>query len=345
MPASLGHPLLLGLAKQLGTVLGKSLLKKVDPQLYIICFGKSTDELLTEHLANLKEELKDYMRQIQQENKEDEIIKARGWLRDTYSTKLSTLAQGKHVDASIVLGELAHYQRQMQDLAEIIERRLTPEQLASCDYATRLKVELHRLAFLTRLVLMAARIYWYRLANAGQAEDSLEAEFQAYATARLAASEHMMERLRQGRYDKIVGPYHLNAGQFDGERRLYLNESGLFFNATFPLHHFYNWRDDFESSKPADPFGGGKLYEVFQYNISKNFNPIGWLPLVPKENNAQEETNTRVRAEQDRNKHFGDVERLFKLHVENPFEEARQDVKRSLDALDALQRNDLELSN
>ena len=340
-PGMLGNPFMLGLAKQLGMVLGKSLLKELDPKLYEVFFGKSTDEVVKQHIGNMTQELKDFLRDLDLNAKQDDFIKVRGWLRDTYSVKLQSLAAGKHVNAHLVMEELNAYQGKMQNLAEVIEQRLPDELLLACDYSTRLKVELHRLAYLQRLVLMAARIYWYRLANNGQAEDSLEEEFRQYAQNQLAASQRMAEKLAQGRYGKIAGPYHLNATQYDDERRRYLGEGGLFFAASWPMTHYYNWRDDFESHRPGDPFGGAKMYRVFSYDIIREANPVGWLikslPWAADAANAQEETATRLRAQQDRDKHFEAVKKLFEQEVSSPAAEARQQVEAALAALEKLQ--------
>lgn len=74
----------------------------------------------------------------------------------------------------------------------------------------------------------------------------------------------------------------------------------------------YEWRDEFESNNPNDPFRGPKLHEKFRTSI---------------DNTDYRMSPVREAGRAARNKHIEEVEYLFEQHIENPLKAVAEELR------------------
>ncbi|RTQ53410.1 hypothetical protein EJV47_01325 [Hymenobacter gummosus] len=301
-PPLLRNALVMGLGKKLAESLGKSLLKKVSPELYKQIFGKNLEDISRE-LDQLKTDLKGYLdelrRGLDMQKQQDDFFDVVTWFSGDYQGTVRTHLLNEPVDEVYLHRQLDKKRIALLQLAGRLEYRIsTDAEVDQCTYQARRKVDLYRLVGLQYLVLLSEQLYWQR--RLAQQEEKyrngdLLRKYQDFGAAFQRTLSGLLDQLRQGRYGKIT-PLQ---------------------DAEHPALSFFHWRDDFESHEAQDPFRGDKLHQEVPYSASW----VDWMIGGSRKGPAE------ARARDERERHVGDVKRLFQEYVEVPIGDALAAVR------------------
>lgn len=306
-PIRVGNPVAMFLAKEFAKALGKRLAK----DLYRQYIQTDNDQKFKAELEKMKTELRQIVAELFQaskyENLEDRLIAARAWLVGDLSRTLETIADGDHDPTTLedLKKQLQERETQMHDIASIIEARLPDSALRDCDYITRVKAVLYAATACLRVLLYKELIYIKNLLNNNTSADKKNVDnFLKKAAEQL---DHYVEELRTGRLSKIseLTHYdhrteHVSWSSFFTSFKVYRGEAG------------YEWRDEFESNNPNDPFRGPKLHEKYRTAI---------------DNTDYRKTPVREAASEVRKKHIEDVKYLFEQYIENPLKAVAEELR------------------
>ncbi|MDO7876797.1 hypothetical protein Q5H93_18775 [Hymenobacter sp. ASUV-10] len=295
-PILLGNPVVAFFAKEVGKMLFKS---AVD---YI--FQDDDDTATRAEMGRMKDELKDFMVEIQYDNIENDLIGIRAWLMDTYQPQAKSFREGGRVRVAELHDGLMKRQAKLQQVSAVMVKRIKDNELKDCTYRVRSKVLLHTLVYGMRTVLMAELVGWRELLAKTDPDynpQNLRTELREFVDLHTGKSEHYLSTLWEARRNFISD---LKSGS-----EVY-HSSGMDVPST--VSKWWGWKDEFESGNQQDSFRGSKLNDQQSYNDNS---------LKEADRKASEE-KARQQAEKNRNNHIEDVRRIFDENVR----ELMQDV-------------------
>lgn len=302
-----GNPVAMFLAKEFAKALGKRFAK----DLYRQYIKPDNDQSFKDELEKMKTELRQIVAELFQESKyeklEDQLITARAWLVGDLSRTLETIANGDYDEKTLkdLKKQLQERETQMHDIASIIEARLPDSALRDCDYITRVKAVLYAATACLRVLLYKELIYIKNLLNNNTSADKKNVDvFLKKAAEQL---DHYVEELHTGRLSKISELTHYD------QRTEHLSWSSFFTGCyVYRGEAGYEWRDEFESKNPNDPFRGPKLHEKFRTSI---------------DNTDYRMSPVREAGRAARNKHIEEVELLFNEYISIPLKGVADELR------------------
>jgi hypothetical protein len=287
------------------TEFGKALMKQAAKELYDKFFQRDNDANMKAELAKLKAEFSAIAEEIyskaKYESLEDTLISTRAWVRDTLSLRLAGIPEGKYTALGRLRDELYQMQDGMKRTVDLVDARLSDQQLENCDYLTRLKVMLYASCACLRILLFKEMIYIQKLLleRGDTKEDSTStdiAELQAFVQTAADNLEQYVKKLRDGRYEKITG-----VSKYQDERDKYIPLIGY----VHQVEIGFQWEDDFESKNNNDPFRGDRIHSKIHI--------------------AKEEG--RGVAQTERDKHYEAVKSLLIQYVSDPLGEVIKNIR------------------
>jgi hypothetical protein len=289
-----------GVASFLAKEFGKALAKAAATELFYQFFPEDKDAVLREELTKMKNEIKQILLETRYENLEDKLLQTRGWLRDTYSEKLKAYNNRQTLSIEELRTDLKKRQEELHGVAEVIQQRITPGDLATCDYLTRAKVILFAACASLRVVLMREQIFWQNAmrvqGNKNYENDADLNELKSYVAKVSKKLKEFTEGLKNGRVGKI------STFEYIQHKAYHSNKAGGYYKHWVSMR----WTDTFESTNKNDPFRGEKIESVRKVNTDE------------KDNNMDQ---VKANVEKEYNDHVAAVKGLFAEHFENPVNE------------------------
>lgn len=296
-----GHTLLQGgIAMYFTKAFGKALGRLAATELFHKFFPEDNDAVLREELGKLKTEIKQMLQETRYENLEDKLLQTTAWLRDTYSEKLKAHNNRQTVNTEELRTDLKNRQEELHGIAEVIQQRITPAELAACEYLTRARVILFSACAALRVVLMREQIFWQNAmraqGNKNYENDADLNELKTYVAKVIKKLKDFTEGLKNGRLGKI------SAFDYTRHKAQRPNKSAVCYTHWVSMR----WTDTFTSSNKNDPFRGEKIESVRKVNTDD------------KDNNVDQ---VRANVEKEYNDHVAAVKGLFAEYFENPVNE------------------------
>lgn len=293
----LGNPLVALLVKELA----KAVAKEVAKELFAQYFNKKDDNGIKEQLESLKDEIEKLFDRYKYTAFEDVLISNRMWLRDTYSERLKTINSSgiSSIDWEGAINNLKSRQEKIKEIVDIIETRLSDNDIKNCSYAARTKGYLHAACSAMRIIIFREEVY---LRNLAIKENLVTYSIDSYKNELAAFIKHAENKIKEnanGFKDGRLG--FLSSVGGEGETKCTRDPST---GQTFCYKYYgWSWRDHFESNEKKDPFKGGKIHRFFGYSEGKNSN----------------KDEAKRKADESYNEHKDAVLKLMNSYITKPY--------------------------
>jgi len=244
----LKNPVLMFFVEQFASVLAKEVAGKI----FEIYFPPSSDELIRAEISKIKDEVRLIMKESKYDRLEETLLINRGWLRDTYSNQLKVISESGITSVSweALIKSLEENQQSLKGVVDIVDVKISANDLKSCDYLTRTKVSLYAACACLRIAMFREEISIRNMAIKANlvsyTTKAEEAELELFIKTVNEKIKHFKDALEKGRNDKLRWsgytrnkvPYYGNAGEIRG----------------FADIRKVSWNDNFSSKHKNDPF-------------------------------------------------------------------------------------------